>query len=270
MLNFLQKKKNNRPLIAHYRPPDNMPAAEIGYLIDNKIGRLELIATIYQLKIKKYISLFQDGNDGVLITLTVYAPDKLSAYEDLLMRYLFHESRSIHLQALLARYDFVVFEGYFNYLTLQTLINKNLIVSNNRLHMLTYEDYLTTVGQNLFIFMSEFFKSIKGVKLTARGHEQLYNLEGFKLYIETAEVDKIKFHIKNDLKGYIESMTPYAIVFKQTQRWETLEVPTIYLIKNSGGTEQKSQGTALASGSLKEMGKLAKKINCYSIVGDAD
>lgn len=239
-----------------------MSVAELGYIVDGKAGRLELIATIYQLKTRKYVTLSQHDDGQLLISLISYTPENLSPHEDLLMRVLFHKTQKIYLQDLFSQYDFVILVGYFNYLTLQSLVRKNLLKSEGSLYELPYGDFLARVGEDPLRLIRELIRSIRKRKLTPQGEKLIPIIKGFKFYIETAEIDKIKFHIKSNLQDYIEIMTPYAIIFKQTERWETIKTPLFTHITDANPNPQVYQS---GTDSYREMREIVERIDNYTI-----
>lgn len=237
------KSKYPATIIPQYEPPAEITAAELGMLFDGKGGRLEFLATLYQFKTRRYISLQKQEDGEVTLTLLDYKLENLETFEDLLMRFMFHESKQVLLSSITTGCDSVALQSYFNYLVLQSLGNKNMLLLDST-YTLAYNDYLIEISRDPIRFMREIYKGLRPRAYTEYAKSLMPVLLGFKQYIETAELEKIKFHAKGNLDEYIEVLTPYAIAFDQMKRWEIIGIPFVIKLEVVAKTEDNISGNS--------------------------
>jgi hypothetical protein len=220
--------KTAGPIIAQYEPPEDLTAAETGLLLDSKIGRLEFLSAIYQLKTKRVIGIVKGSADDVELELLKYPSEKIESHEDLLLRFFFHESRKVRLADLLADTDFPILMAYFNYKIMQSLHQKGYLFIEEGYESQQYQDFLEKVASNPFKYIAMNLPAGIARSRTDKARQAMPHLLGFRQYIETAELDKIKFHAKGSLEEYIERLTPYAITFNQMERWRLVGIPLVF------------------------------------------
>lgn len=215
----------NKTIVPQYEPPTGITPAETGLLFDQKGGRLEFLATIYDLKTKKVISMDRSDSGQVSMKLLAYQPATLTSYEDLLVRYFFHDNKEQVLDSFFGQKDFSTVQSYFQYLVTQTLQAKGLLFLEEGYELQPYATFLDKVASDPLGAVFNYLKHGLSNNLTAKTIEMMPMLEGFKQYIETAELDKINFQVQGNSEQYIEHLTPYAIVFNQIERWQIVGIP---------------------------------------------
>lgn len=265
MFNLLRRNKyQNSVIIPEYEPPESITAAELGLLFDGKAGRLELLAAIYQLKTKKIIAISRPSTGDTVLTLLSYQPTTLKTFEDLLIRFLFHESSEVYLSMITNGNDYVAMQSYFQYLLLQSLRDNNFIVLDNQLYDLSYDKYLTAISSDPILFAKEIYRGSTQRKLTERAEKLMPAFLGFKLYIETAELDKIKFHARGNLQEYIELLTPYAIALNQLERWEIIGIPLIIKLDAPAHQDSKESDNELGDFYV-NLAQTVNRIDSYKV-----
>jgi uncharacterized membrane protein YgcG len=113
--------------------------------------------------------------------------------------------------------------------------------------------------------------SKKAVRRSALGHALYLQLEGFRLYIATAEADRIRFDEQDDV---FSRYMPWAIVFGESERWARVfkdlaeqgkftEVPDWY-------TGSSGFSTGYLAGSMASMASIGSAMSSFSsIAGSA-
>lgn len=221
--------RSQEGIVAQYEPPEGITVAELGMLYDYKGGRLETMATLYALKLRGVLTLDRSGTGAdVHMELLTYDPTQLAPYEDMLLRYFFKDSRQIVLQTEAGRSDFATLQSYFVYKLMQELQKKGYAFFEDGFETLPYGTYLEDLFKNpLKMIKTLAGQGAIGKKLTEKAKAIMPQIDGLALYIKTAEIDKIQFHIQGDINQFIEKMTPYAIVFDEMERWQIMDIPLV-------------------------------------------
>lgn len=266
---FLPKGKRRMPksdagIVPQYDPPEDITPAEFGMLYDYKGGRLEIIATLYALKLRKVLSLDRHDSGDINMELLIYDRTQLAGYEDLLIRYFFNKSQKVVLQAEASRPDFATLQAYFIYKLMQELQKKGYAFFETGFDTLSYDRYLENLSMNpLKLLTTLASQGAIGKQLTEKANALAPHIDGFAMYIKTAEIDKIEFHIHGDIKQFIEKMTPYAIVLDEMERWQIVDIPLVTTI-----TDQeylRKQEELIAQGKNPAIDQ-AEKIDSYEAV----
>lgn len=254
-------------IIPQYEPPEDLTAAEMGLLIDHRAGRLEFLATIYQLKTEKVITLSRDEKDSVTMKLLQYPKNELSSYEDLLLRFFFYEKSEVVLDHFFNSQEFAFVQGYFQYQVMQSLQRKGYLFIEEGYESQPYATFLNKALEDPIGYALRYIKDGVSKNLTEKARQSMPQLEGFKQYIETAELDKIKFHAKGSLEEYIELLTPYAVAFNQIERWGLINIPLFVKagpgqIKNTADNQQDYSQEAF----MNELVTFMKEIDSRTVV----
>lgn len=264
-------KKNNKnflkgsTVVPQYAPPEGLNAAELGVLVDQKGGRLEFLATIYQLKTRKILALSRGEDQTLTMVLLQYHKEQLASYEDMLLRYFFHETKQITLNSFFGRTDFAIAQAYFQYLVMQNLQSRKLLFIEEGYDTQPYTTYLEKVAANPLKYALDYVKNGIRKNLTPQAIQMYPNIEGFKEYIETAELDKIKFHAVGSLEEYIELLTPYAIALNQMERWRLVGIPLFTIqVELSKQAEYQPQ-TADPAAVYEEVLAVVNALDAYAI-----
>ena len=265
--NFLSRffKNNHQTIVTQFEPPANLTASELGFLYDGKQGRLELLAGIYQLKTKKIIEIKRNYANKTELTILRYPSSELKNYEDMLLRFFFHTSKTVFLQDYFNKLDFGLLGAYFNHSVMRNLQQKNLITVEGDIENLPYPEYMDAISNDPSRLNNELIKALKPRKLTDNGRQLIAMIEGFKHYIETAELEKIKFHASGDLQEYIEKLTPYAIALDQMERWRMINIPFAQTIDEKYIDETSLNSIKGVDNYFAEFSRLARQIDAYKI-----
>ena len=221
------------PIIApEFEIPENLSPIDMGLVLkDGLMKNNFLSASIINLAVGGYIKIKKlDKNDFELIKIK--SPTSVSSSEKELFESLFKSSKSVTLSSLKNKF-------YTNIPAIKNqginyLVKKGWLVKNSRSLQYT----IAALGAGcffLFIFLakpliSNFYLGssilISGLILilfspfmkrrTLEGAKLERRIQGFKLYMETAEKYRQKF---NEEKGLFEKFLPYAILFGITKQW---------------------------------------------------
>lgn len=238
LLFAFQKKfgKNEKlTVIPEYEPPKGMDALSSRILLGTPLKPKDLSALLIQLAIKGYYKIREYKEREYEIVKGVKG----------------YESEPEHIKHLLdwifAFGDVVPLNKMENFYTTSS---KVLTESKSYLKGLGYfsssrqskKTILSIIGLGLFFLapfaisfiqlfvpvligigvsgILLFFFSLKIETRSKEGNEIYYKLQGLKMYINTAEKERIKFH--NDpakYKGVFEKLLPYAMIFNLEKKW---------------------------------------------------
>jgi len=230
--------KLKKTIIAQYEPPDKLRPAEVALILNQKITARDITATIIDLAVRKYIKI-EEIEDKVLLwnkkdwrlhRLKDYQNDpELNDYEQYLLQHLFgsHSSRKLsdlqnkfapHLAKITEKINISLTEKkYFasrpDKLRQKWLLAGMLLIFGSMFLIAIFSWLVPTLiacGVQLVIF--SFFMP----KLTPQGAEARWVIEGFKLYIKTAEQHRAEFYEKAQI---FETCLPYAIIFDLVDNW---------------------------------------------------
>lgn len=259
--------RGDEGVVVSYEPPADMTPAEFGMIYDYKGGRLEVIAALYGLRLRKVLSLDRDETGKVHMQLLSYDPSQLAIHENLLLKYFFNKSRTVVLQTEAARPDFALLQSYFYYAVMQDLQKNGYAFFEQGLETQSYVSYLESLQRNPLKAVAVISnQGAIGKKLTDKAKTLMPQIDGFALYIRTAEIDKIEFHIHGDIKRFIEKMTPYAIVLDEMDRWGIVDIPFVTTITDP---EYLTWQGDLASEGKSPMLEEVKIIDSYQVVPSA-
>ncbi len=232
-------------IIPYYETADNLSVAEASVVMYNGLRSKDISAMIVQLAIKGFIKIKQE-KEGKLFRHTNYVfyksdvhknkTGQLTGEEDFLFEALFElgDNEKVTTDNLKNKF----------YKKISTLQRKSLEAIKNRNYLPTKSQYnggmLVVVGivqmillGALAIFLGStaiisgiisliilvFFAIFMGHR-TKKGVIAKEKLLGLKLYLETAEKDRIKFHnapSKNPQQ--FEKLLPYAMIFGVEKEW---------------------------------------------------
>lgn len=240
LLNILNKKGKNKKItiIPHYEPKKGLFPLLSGYIYSKILNNKHITAEILDLAINGYIKIKQEGKKEYLLVRENENGNPNNDITKSLLDGLFKKQDSINTKKIPS--DF--------YITVRNL--------NTKLNSLMYsDDYFDTSRKNLqtillvtgivglfasfmtiapllyiaasgwtfgffgsfgLVLLFSFLVDLRSVK----GNEIYYELEGLKMYISTAEKNRIDFH--NDPKKYagvFEKLLPYAIIFGLEKKW---------------------------------------------------
>lgn len=246
---IINKKGKNKKItvIPHYEPEKGMYPLLAGYIHSSKLDNKHITAEIIQLAIEGHIRIKQEGKRNYILEKTQVEKDITRDSSRMLYAGLFNGSDSVNtkkisssfyyltVQNLSKELDSVAYdEGYFEEKR-KKLRNRmsTFGILGSTLSFMTfgYFSELAATGWSIGFLLSSILAIIfsSKVNLKAKKGSQSYcELEGLKMYIDTAEKHRIEFH--NDpekYRGVFETLLPYAIIFGLEKKWAS-EFKDIY------------------------------------------
>ncbi len=236
-LSKIYKKNKKLTVIPHYDAPKGINPLIAAYVYKKNLPNNAISAEIIYQAINKYIKIKQiSEKDYELIKTEKTAPDDND--ERKLYDGLFDSGDTISIKKLSTKFfntintlrgslDKRMYEdGYFS--------KKQSNISGGYLALGVVGLFLIFASAGFFsdhAAMSWFFGLLISFvviiifatqidKRDAKGNELFYELEGLKMYINTAEKHRIEFH-DNPKKylGVFEKLLPYAIIFGLEKKW---------------------------------------------------
>jgi len=230
-------KNKKITVIPNYGVPKGWNPLRGGFVYKNGLPSNIITAQIINLAINKYIKIKQVSNkEYELIKTDKEAPTDTE--EKILYDGLFNDKDTVSLKSLSTKF-------YATVATLKSSTEKRLYseeyYSNSQRSISNKFGFLGILGIILCFFavmlfvnnaaMSWFWGllisftiiTIFGFSIDKRsitGNEMYYELEGLKMYINTAEKHRIEFH-DNPKKylGVFEQLLPYAMIFGLEKKW---------------------------------------------------
>lgn len=189
------KKRKKQIVVAQYSPPENLTPAEVGLLEDDTASMQEITATVIDWAVKGFVTVSYNESDKT-VSLTKIAsttPQNISAHELMLFGNFFFQSDSVIVSEL----DPAVM--------VEAIATFKKSVTDN----LTFKGYYASHGGVLD----------KG-NLTDEGAKQWALVDGFKLYIDVVEKDRLAFSDAPErTPERFNKLLPYAIALGVEKQW---------------------------------------------------
>jgi hypothetical protein len=229
------------PVSVEFVPPDRIKPGQVGTLIDEQANVIDVTATIVDFAVRRHLLIrelplaekYGAGKDWELVKLTDGDP-KFADYERELFADLFSERDKVRLSvlrntfaanlAIVQRklYDDVIAEGWYARSPQKTRqsalgIAIGLLLASVLVTFVLSFAGLSLIGLGLvvaavaLVIASRWFPA-----RTGKGSAMLARVQGFRLYIATAEVEQIKFQEREEI---FSNYLPYAMVFGLVDRW---------------------------------------------------
>ena len=245
-------KNKKLTIIPNYDAPKGWNPLRGGFIYKNGLPSNIITAQIINLAINKYIKIKQvSSKEYELIKTEKDAPT--DPEEKILYDGLFSDKDTVSLKSLSTKF-------YTTVATLKASTEKRLYseeyYSNTQKSISNKFGFIGIFGIILCFFTVMFFVNNAAMswflgllisftiitifgfsidKRSATGNEMYYELEGLKMYINTAEKHRIEFH-DNPKKylGVFEQLLPYAMIFGLEKKWAKefedlyIEPPTWY------------------------------------------
>ncbi len=235
--------KGRGTIIPYYDIPDNLSVGEAAFLWHGHLPNSALSAMLIQLAVKGWLKI-KEVEKGGLFKKAKYVflgqgnkpKEKLSIAEMVLFEKLFSLGSNGQVKSENLAYNFyrhlpeikkqvgksILRKGYFKNLPSKVVSQWMGIASFLMLVAFFSSSFLGLAG-----FLSVIFSAliIMGFALimpryTKKGALIKEKLAGFKLYLETAEKDRIKFHNAPEKKPEMfEKFLPYAMIFGVEKEW---------------------------------------------------
>jgi uncharacterized membrane protein len=237
--------KGRGTIIPYYDVPDNLSVAEVSAILHNSLRSKDISAMIIQLAVKGFIKIKQE-KVGKIFKHTNYIFHKskeyenkntqLTAEEKYLLKALFEfgDDKKVTTDELKEKFYKKVSTlktqvlkdiEKKGYLPMKTQYNGGMLIIIGVLQMIVLAFLSAFIGTVAIIsgiissVILVFFAILMGHR-TKKGVEAKEKLLGLKMYLETAEKDRLKFHnapAKNPQQ--FEKLLPYAMVFGVEKEW---------------------------------------------------
>jgi uncharacterized membrane protein len=231
------------PVVAQYESPDNLSPAECDYILNEHFSKSFLTAEIIQLAVNGYIKIKHEMKKGFLgfakedfriIRLkdisSITSQTQKQVFEiffknsasEILLSELDNKSFATNIETSKSEIKKgVIGQGYFpnNPLVIRSLFITPVV-------LLSILGLIISVGRTINIIsilisaiVALFFAYLMS-KRTQKGSDTRQQILGLKLYIATAEQDRINFHNAPEKNPELfEKLLPYAIVFGLSKVW---------------------------------------------------
>jgi hypothetical protein len=226
------------PVSVEFVPPDNIRPGQVGTLIDERANVLDVTATILDFAVRRHLHITEVNRDGAqdweLTKLTDGDP-KFLPYERTLFGALFAGRDRVRLSEL--KYTFasdlgdvrrqlygdMVKQGWYRMSPARTravargLAFLALLGAIGITVLLALFTHAALIGLGLVVGAIALL-AVAGrfPARTGRGSAALARVQGFRLYIATAEAEQIKFQEREQI---FSRYLPYAMVFGLADRW---------------------------------------------------
>jgi len=228
----------DKTVIPEFEIPENLTPMQMGLLFKNgSFGDSLISATIIDLAVKKYIIIEEIPKQGIfgqqnfrLKRIEGSGYPSPNETEELLLKKLFGHSQEVLLSKLKNEFHKELPE--IKKTAINNLKQKELIHSSGLTLkgiflvlavILIFAAFAGAGTENLFAIIAFGISAavvlIFGLlmpKRTPKGAELNWRIKGFKLYMETAEKYRTRFHEKENI---FEKFLPYAIVFGIAKLW---------------------------------------------------
>lgn len=232
------------PIAVEFAPPDNMRPGQVGTLVDGQANTLDVTATIIDFAVRKRLHITEVPREGMWssqdweLTRTddAHPADKpFASYEKSLFNALFTGRDRVRLSELkhtfatdLGRvkqelYRDMVGQGWYRRSPESTrtmyrgLAFLAIVAAIGVTVLLALVTQWALIGIGLVVAAIAFFAvSGRMPARTGQGSAMLARVRGFKLYLETAEAEQIKFEEREQI---FSRYLPYAMVFGVADRW---------------------------------------------------
>ena len=230
------------PVAVQFTPPAGMRPGQLGTLIDEHANVVDVTATIVDLAVRGFITIeeveepgmFRSG-DWKLVEVSPAPAEKLHDYETKLFNSIFKGRSEVLLSDLKTTFKSdleKVQEMLYDDVTQQGWFRGN--PSSVRTRWVVYGVLLTLAGGGLtWLLATRTAYGLLGVAVlvsgilllilaprmparTAKGTALLAQAKGFRLYLEKAEANQIRFEEGEDI---FSRYLPFAIVFGVAERW---------------------------------------------------
>jgi hypothetical protein len=242
---WLRTGRDPKPgtVVAEYEPPEGLRPAEVGTLLDAQLHHRDFSATIVDLAVRGYVRIEEVEFRTLEVRRANFKLHKLKVPDDALERF-----ERVLLIVLFGAYEFIDLsqesgkerlaaarkqvrrEIYAGMAAEQFFIKNPQEVRamysglGGMLFFVAYvigkgveEPQMIALTMSLMLtgFICILFAAIMPKK-TEKGALAFAQARGFKLFLETAERDRLKWQAE---EGLFEKFLPYAIVFGVVDRW---------------------------------------------------
>lgn len=230
------------PTVVEYTPPENLPPAIIGVIMDEKADTLDVTATIIDLATRGFLTIteipkkWMFGNSDYILKETRHNKSNLYSYEKELLTRLF-TTNQVKISTLkktfyddLAKvkeklYQDVVAKKFFE-VSPEKIRTKYLLVAVFLIIISIVISIISANNNMVFIFDIALGSCFSGILLlivsqflprrSSSGREIYRRMKGYRMFIERAEKYRQKFFESRNL---FNEVLPYAIIFGITEKY---------------------------------------------------
>ncbi len=229
------------PVSVEFVPPENVRPGQVGTLIDERANVLDVTATIIDFAVRRHLHITElpregrwSSQDWELTKLTDGDPDFLP-YERKLFDALFHDRDRVRLSELKNTfvadlrgvqeqlYADMVSRGWYRLSPAQTRRVARgaafvaVAAAVGLTVLLARYTHVALAGVGLVVgVLALLAVAGKFPARTGRGSAMLARVQGFRLYVATAEAEQLKFQEREQI---FSRYLPYAMVFGLAERW---------------------------------------------------
>lgn len=209
-----------RPAVNFDIPKDSqgqiIRPALAGTIDSAKLDKNDVVATIFDLAIRKYIKLeeantvikfFPDIKDQKIIKLKE-ADEELNSYEKVLLERLFKDGDSVKVSSL--KKDFFITFIFMEKEVFNNLVAKNYYSKNPKAQkiLLRIAAFLSLFSVNVILALVLFFLSLKFNGRTSLGDEVDSRIDGLKIFLKSMDRN---YKWQAEQLYVVEEMIPYAM-----------------------------------------------------------
>jgi len=240
LLAILKKKGKNGKItiIPHYEPMKGLYPLLAGYIYQAKLDTKHITAEIIQLAMDGYLTIKQEGKRKYLLLKNETSQNPPQVESATLYEGLFKEGDSVQtkkissnfyltVRTITSQLDSKVYsDKYFS--TKRRNLKRALSAIGVVVMVLGFYSFvplsiIAATGWSIGLLVSGLLSFIFSFRVDLRsqkGNEVYHEMEGLKMYIDTAEKHRIEFH-NNPAKfrGVFEKLLPYAIIFGLEKKW---------------------------------------------------
>jgi uncharacterized membrane protein YgcG len=223
-------------VIPHYEVPDDLDPLIGGYVYKEKQEYKQVSSAIIWLATKGYLSIEKEKRKTYIVKGSKET-DSLDSHMSDLYTSLFSKADKVNIKSMPSSFTTKV-QSIFKsardngseYINKKRLTTKSLLITFGIMgaglgffFLTPFLAMFAAVGTGVGVGISGIVIAIVGSKIDIRsseGNELYYELEGLKMYIDTAEKHRIEFH--NDpekFRGVFETLLPYAMLFGLEKKW---------------------------------------------------
>jgi uncharacterized membrane protein YgcG len=240
LLSILRKKGKNEKItiIPHYEPMEGLYPLLAGYIYQTRLDTKHITAQIIQLAVDGYLTIKQEGKRKYLLLKNENFKNPQSVEGSTLYQGLFSEGNSVQTKKISSNfyltvrtitsqlYTKVYSDDYFS--TERRKLKRSLSTIGVVGMVLGFYSFAplsitAATGWSLGLLVSGLLSFIFSFKVDLRsqkGNEIYHEMEGLKMYIDTAEKHRIEFHNNpTKFRGVFEKLLPYAIIFGLEKKW---------------------------------------------------
>jgi uncharacterized membrane protein YgcG len=238
LLSLLKNKWSNKKItvIPHYEVPNDLDPLVGGYVYQTKQSFKHVSSALIWMATKGYVSIEKEGRK-VFINKEVDSIDTGVSHIEDLFDALFSKKDRIRIKSMPSSFTnelqsifSTVRSNSSEYIDKGRVTAKSLLLTFGILaggfgffFLTPFLSMYAAIGTGIGIGISGIVAAIIATRIDIRskkGNELYYELEGLKMYIDTAEKHRIEFH--NDpekFRGVFETLLPYAMLFGLEKKW---------------------------------------------------